>query len=74
MQREESVDSAEISAEDSARQRIFCEKNHPLVINPIYVLRAIREFVTSIFRGRKEYCLEYTNLNNISFHFIVEQQ
>lgn len=53
LKREESTVSGGPSAHDSAKERAFCERNHPLVISSVYILRALREFVSSIHKPKK---------------------
>lgn len=53
MQRADSIDSTGPSAQDSMKDRIMCERNHPLIISSVYILRAVKEFVASIYRPKK---------------------
>lgn len=55
MQRAESMDSGGPSAQDSTKDRLFCERSHPLVISSVYILRAVKEFVASIHKPKKGY-------------------
>lgn len=53
LQRADSTFSGGQSAPDSTKDRAFCERNHPLVISSVYILRALKEFVSSIHKPKK---------------------